>query len=146
MDYTQFDDRRIKHLEMIQAVVARLGGNGFLIKGWAITVAGVFVGLAVNAEDCSFARVGAASALVFWGLDAYFLRAERRFRSLYERICAFDPAVPPFFMGATAKSFVKAFPRNERLRMSWGGAAASWTLLLFYGTLVATSLGASLLV
>jgi hypothetical protein len=146
MDYTKFDDGRIKHLEMIQAVVARLGGNGFLIKGWAITVAGVFVGLAVNAEDCSFARVGAASSFVFWGLDAYFLRAERRFRSLYERICAFDTSVRPFFMGATAKSFIKTFSRHERRRMSWSGAAGSWTLVLFYGTLVATSVGASLLV
>lgn len=83
------------HLEMIQAVIARLGGNGFLIKGWALTLAGVFVGLAVNGKDCSFALVGAVSALLFWGLDAYFLRAERRFRGLYERVRSSDPGLPP---------------------------------------------------
>ena len=146
MDYTKFDDSRIKHLEMIQAVVARLGGNGFLIKGWAITVAGVFVGLAVNADDCSFARVGAASSFVFWGLDAYFLRAERRFRSLYERICTFDTSVRPFLHGSDRQIVCQSVLPHERRRMSWGGAAGSWTLVLFYGTLVATSVGASLLV
>lgn len=32
----EFSDARIKHLDMVQAVVARLGGNGFVVKGWAI--------------------------------------------------------------------------------------------------------------
>ena len=28
----------IKHLELIQGVVNRLGGNSFLLKGWSMTV------------------------------------------------------------------------------------------------------------
>jgi hypothetical protein len=145
-DYADFGDQRIKHLEMIQAVVARLGGNGFLIKGWAVTVAGAFVALAVNAEDCSFARVGIASSVVFWGLDGYFLRAERRFRALGDRVRKFDPKIEPFFMGATANRFVQEFDQRKRWEMSWGGASASWTLMIFYGALVGTGLAASLLV
>ncbi len=43
--YGDFEDSHVKHLEMIQSVVARLGNNAFLIKGWAITVAAAFVGL-----------------------------------------------------------------------------------------------------
>lgn len=42
-DYESFEDRRIKHLELIQAVVGRLGNDGFLMKGWALTVAGAFL-------------------------------------------------------------------------------------------------------
>jgi hypothetical protein len=144
--YEDFEDKRIKHLEMIQAVVARLGGNGFLIKGWAVTIAGAFVALAVNAKDCSFARVGIASSVVFWGLDGYFLRAERRFRALGGRVRKFDPTVEPFFMGATCKSFIQELDKRERWKMSWGGASASWTLMIFYGALVGTSLAASFLV
>jgi hypothetical protein len=37
MESQEIDERRVKHLEMIQAVVARLGNNAFLIKGWSIT-------------------------------------------------------------------------------------------------------------
>lgn len=40
-NYQDFDEARIKHLELIQAVIGRLGINGFLMKGWALTVAGV---------------------------------------------------------------------------------------------------------
>ena len=144
--YADFEDQRIKHLEMIQAVVARLGGNGFFIKGWAVTIAGAFVALAVNAEDCSFARVGVAASVVFWGLDGYFLRAERRFRALGDRVRKFDGMIEPFFMGATAKCFVQEFDRRKRWQMSWGGAIVSWTLLIFYGALVGTGLAASYLV
>ena len=144
--YSEFEDQRIKHLEMIQSVVARLGSNGFLIKGWAVTIAGAFIGLAVNADDCSFSRVGVASSLVFWGLDGYFLRAERRFRALGDRVRKFDPGIQPFFMGATAKSFVEEFDRHKRWQMSWVGASASWTLAIFYGVLVGTGLATTLLV
>lgn len=144
--YTDFEDQRIKHLEMIQAVVARLGSNGFLIKGWAVTIAGAFVALSVNAEDCSFARVGVISSCVFWGLDGYFLRAERRFRALGGRVRKFDPSIEPFFMGATAKPFVEEFDRRKRWQMSWGGASASWTLAIFYGVLVGTGLATTFLV
>ena len=131
---------------MIQAVVARLGSNSFLIKGWAVTLAGAFVGLAVNAEDCSLAHIGVASLLIFWGLDGYFLRAERRFRTLAERVRKFDAKIEPFFMGATAGSFIEEFDKKQRWNLSWAGASASWTLLIFYGTLACASLVASFLI
>jgi hypothetical protein len=31
--YDDFEQNRVKHMEMIQAVIARLAGNSFLIKG-----------------------------------------------------------------------------------------------------------------
>jgi hypothetical protein len=146
MDYQAFEDQRVKHLEMIQSVIARLGGNGFLIKGWALTLASAFVGLAVNAEDCSFAFVGAASSLIFWGLDGYFLRAERRFRTLGDRVRKLDPKIEPFFMGATAKSFFDELDEKQRSGLSWGGAVTSWTLLIFYGALSSAALVSSFLI
>lgn len=99
----------IKHLEFIQAVIGRLGNNGFLIKGWAITVAGLFFGFAVNSTDW---RLGVASVmpiLLFWGIDAYFLWAERRFRSLYALVARGDGRVPPFYMAATSDDFESFF-------------------------------------
>lgn len=44
---------------MIQAAIGRLGNDSFLVKGWAVTVAGVFFGFAVN---------GSTSALAFASL------------------------------------------------------------------------------
>ncbi len=64
----------LKHLEFIQAVIARLAGNSFLIKGWALTVTGAFYGFAVHGSDWRLAALGLLPALTFWGLDGYFLR------------------------------------------------------------------------
>jgi hypothetical protein len=143
-NYDNFEDHRIKHLEMTQAVIGRLASNSFLIKGWAVTVAGVFFGFAVNQSDPALARVSLATTGLFWLLDTYFLRAERLFRVLHDRVrtCAED--VEPFFMGATAPWFVKEVKAESNTQSS---KAASWlktfgslTLVLLYGGLVASAL------
>ena len=77
---------RVKHLEMIQAIVTRMAGNSFLIKGWTVTVAAALVALAAKESEARFALVSLLPVLSFWGLDAYFLRYERLFRCLYDHV------------------------------------------------------------
>lgn len=74
------------HLQMIQAVVARLSGHSFAIKGWSITLAAGLCALAVNSDSPVIALVATASSLMFWLLDGYFLRQERLFRALYDHV------------------------------------------------------------
>src|SRR4051812_26441753 len=93
-------------MEMIQAVVSRLAGNSFLIKGWALTLTGAFLGFAVNKDDSGLAAAALVPILVFWALDTYYLRAERLFRALYDRVRSSADAIDPFFMGATSDTFV----------------------------------------
>jgi len=31
-------ENKVKHLEMIQAVIARMATNSFMFKGWAVTL------------------------------------------------------------------------------------------------------------
>src|SRR4051812_11241604 len=45
-DYGAVEANRIKHMEMIQAAIARHGSNWFVVKGWAITVTTALVGIA----------------------------------------------------------------------------------------------------
>jgi hypothetical protein len=137
--YNDFEDRQIKHLEMVQTVIARLAGNSFLIKGWATTIAAAFLGFAINTKQWELAVASVLPTLTFWGLDAYFLRAERLFRVLYERIRKQDD-VPPFFMGATSSAYAdRARGLQRRGATSWTGALVSVTLGAFYGVLVAAS-------
>jgi len=133
--YADFDDNRVKHLEMIQSVISRLGTDSFLIKGWAVTVSGAFVGFAIGEKSWGLALAGVVPALLFWGLDAYFLRAERHFRALHEAVRTSEAGVPPFFMAATSSEFKPSSPK-----CSWPKALISWTLVLFYGTLVVSAL------
>jgi hypothetical protein len=132
--YEDFAERRVKHLEMLQAVIARLGTDSFLVKGWAVTVVGAFLGFAVNKDDVSLALVGLVPCVFFWGLDAYFLRAERLFRHLFEAVREGRDDVEPFFMAATAPTFVERV-RQGGHHETWWRTARRPTLVVFYGAL-----------
>jgi hypothetical protein len=112
--YDDFEQNRVKHLEMIQAVVTRLSNEGFLIKGWTVTLAGVVAGLAINSESWSLALLGCLPTLAFWALDAIFLRDERLFRDLGEYVRKHTSEVEPFYMGATSPDFVALVMRSGK--------------------------------
>lgn len=121
----------LKHLEFIQAVIARQANNSFLVKGWALTVAGAFYAVAANRLNWRIALVGLLPAFTFWGLDAYYLRQERLYRYLYDAVRNSDVPVDPFCMNP------KEHPNNVK---SWWGVLISRTLFWFYGMLVAVGL------
>jgi len=80
------DDKRLKHLELIQGVVTRIGGNLFTLRGWMITLV-----VALSAAFLEFGRNELQIILVlvifiFWTHDAYFLSLERSYRHLYNKV------------------------------------------------------------
>src|SRR6185369_731280 len=68
------------------AVITRLAGNSFSMKGWSITVIAALMALAAKEANERYAAVALFPALCFWGLDAYYLRQERLFRRLYDAV------------------------------------------------------------
>jgi hypothetical protein len=144
-DYSDFDEARLKHLDMLQAVIGRLGTNGFVIKGWAITVAGAFFGFAVSERDWRLALASLIPTVLFWFLDSYFLRAERLFRCLFGRVRRTN-TTEPFFLDATGAEFVASLATSERQVASLPSAAWRPTLRLLYGGLVIAAIVVALLV
>jgi len=80
------DADRVKHLEFVQAVIARHASNAFLIKGWAVTIAAALYGFALDKERPALAAVGVVVVAVFYLLDGYYLRQERLFRCLWDAL------------------------------------------------------------
>jgi general stress protein CsbA len=78
-----------EHLQMIQAVVERMGRNSFLLKSWTVTLVAALIGLAAEKTSSDFAIIAAAVSLIFGLLDAYYLALERKYRALYN--CAIAP-------------------------------------------------------
>ena len=75
-----------KHLEFIQGIINRMAHNSFALKGWAATlVAGIFA-LAAKDADKMYFLVTYISIIVFWCLDAFYLKQDRLYRSLYEHV------------------------------------------------------------
>jgi hypothetical protein len=99
-------DQRIRHLEMIQGVVGRLSQNSFVVRSWSVTVvSAVFAVVEVGSGTLSTrVLIAIMPAIMFWGLDAYYLRQERLFRCLYAAVAQNlqerkeADAVPPFGM------------------------------------------------
>ncbi|MGZ3102144.1 hypothetical protein [Streptomyces sp. H62] len=92
------DEARIRHLELIQLTVARMGSNSFVIKGWSLTLTGALLAFAVGNDDASVALVSFVPVVAFWFLDGHFVYQERLFRRLYDRVRRPEPAVEPFTM------------------------------------------------
>jgi hypothetical protein len=125
-----YSEASLKHLEFLQAVIARLATDSFLMKGWALTVSAAIFGFAASHLSWPVATLGLLPALSFWFLDSYFLRQERLFRSLYNGVVSQDPAVPLFSMD----------PSAYRKADTWLAALFSMTLSIFYGALIITGI------
>ena len=121
-------EAKIKHLELIQTVIARMAKNSFILKGWGVTLVSAIFALAVGKSEKTFVWIALFPAITFWILDAYFLQQEGLFRSLYEHVRAVDPAKVDFSMNTAA------FRKTTR---SWAGRLFSKTLFIFHGTVIA---------
>lgn len=90
----------VEHLKMVQGVINRMAQTSFILKGWMITVVITILGVSVANSNTRLGLLALFPVLIFWGLDAYYLRQERLFRGLYELIRqdTEHTTVPLFFM------------------------------------------------
>ena len=119
-----------KHLELIQGIISRMAQVSFIIKGWTLTLVAGLLALAVNANCSSYAFLALLPAMLFWVLDAYYLRQERLFRSLYDevRLGPSQSGVPILSMDT------KKYRRNTP---SWPRTMIAPTIFFFHGAVIA---------
>ena len=92
------------HLAMIQGVVNRLSQNSFLLKGWSVVLISAMFALAAKDSTVYFVYLAYFPALVFWGLDGYFLRQERLSRKLYDHVAVLSEDAIDFSMDTSKVS------------------------------------------
>ena len=80
------DENKRHHLLVVQTIIARMGVNSFLLKGWSVTLISALFALAADKVNTSFVYIAFLPCIVFWALDGYFLWQERLFRALYEQV------------------------------------------------------------
>lgn len=79
-------DMHIKHLEMIQAVIARIAGNSASLKNYCMTIAAAIIGLAAAIQKPDVLYYTAPLIITFGLLDGHYLRLERALRDQYNSI------------------------------------------------------------
>ncbi len=115
----------VEHLKMIQGTISRMTQLSFLLKGWSLTLVVALLAVAANSQNSWFGFIALVPPVVFWGLDAYYLRQERLFRSLYDRVRlgSTESGIPAFSMDTSL---------CERAKDSWRNTMCSRTICWFY--------------
>ena len=117
-------EKVVKHLEMTQAVINRLGRNSFLLKSWSMTilVAAMVLIARENLQNSYFVLLLILPIVGFWILDGYFLWQERLFRYVYDDI-----------REQTDTDFKMDLGKHkDKQKSSWISAIFSVTLIIFY--------------
>lgn len=119
------------HLQMLQAVITRMSTDSFLLKGWSVLLVSALFALAAADSQKGFVYLAYFPAVVFWLLDAYYLRQERLFRKLYDRVRKLDEVDIDFSMNTSVVA--------EEVS-SWAGVAFSVTIATFHGVVIGSIL------
>ena len=116
---------RMKHLELTQNVVTRMGANSAALKGYCMGIVAALVALGGSIDKPKVLFLGIPIVFVFSVLDAAYLALENGFRNHYDglRVTPLD-AEPDFLIASTKQpSLAKVY--------------FSWSVALFYGTAAA---------
>lgn len=79
---------RLKHLDYVQSIVARMAKSSTQAKSWLLPVAVATFGYALTQRSGTVALLGVAAILLFGYMDASYLRQERVYRLLYHEVVA----------------------------------------------------------
>lgn len=103
-------DMKMKHLEFIQSVIARMNLNSFLLKGWSVTLLAGILAVETVHPHPALVVVGGLPVILFWALDGYYLHVERMYRRRYDAVRLKDNDETDFDMTPVpgAFCFVKA--------------------------------------
>ena len=130
---TESSENYIAHLGMIQGVINRMASNSFALKALAVTISAAMIAITGTHQGAPtlISYVGVFPVVVFWLLDANYLRLERLYRDLYDHIreCK-DFEV--FSMNTTELNSSR--PKTLRTAFSW---SVIWVYLVLAATLIA---------
>lgn len=126
--YSEFGEPELRHLDTIQTVITRLETNTFHIKAIAGTIVAAVLAYAGAIENPSkwLAAAGMVPAVVFWFLDAQYLRLGRLFRKLFDGVRR----------GEITEPFDMDFTRYNDAVDDVILIAFSWSVMCFYLTLI----------
>ena len=92
-------ENKYKHMDYIQSAITRMASNSFYLKGWNVTIIAAIVALSIKESDWRIYACALLLNIVFWFLDAYYIKQEKLFRELYRKISAIsDDAAIDFSM------------------------------------------------
>lgn len=69
-------EKKIKHIEMVEAIIERMARNSFQLKGWSMTLITLVGAISAQGSDKRFIVLAFIPNLGFWILDSFYLQQE----------------------------------------------------------------------
>ena len=123
-------DQRIHHLQMIQAVIARMAESSAAMKRYCLVIVAAAMALAAGAGLAVLPLIAIGLVLMFWVLDAAYLRQERWFRVLYDQVRE-EPEDRPADFRITPSAQLRQENGLGKAWWSWSTAGLYLPLVLF---------------
>jgi hypothetical protein len=120
----KWPEMRMKHLELIQNVITRMGTNSAGLKGYCMTMCAAIIGLAAAVSKEQIVIFALPIILFFAALDTLYLQLERGFVSHFNDIRTKSLDQQPDFLvhSTSSDTFWSTF--------------LSWSTFGFYGPLI----------
>lgn len=132
------DEKKIKHLEMIEKIIERMASNSFKLKGWAVTLVAVIGAIIARDSDKYLFFLVFIPIVMFWYLDAFYLQLERKYRELYERVRKQE--------GETDFSMKTSEISKDKIKLSFRDCFWSTTEAKFYMSMLGLAIAALILI
>lgn len=131
----QSESIRIAHLTMLQGVITRMGANSFTLKALSATFGSAAVAITATTDDPSiyYAIAAFVPVLIFWLMDAQYLRYERAYRKLYEHVRKGEE-IEAYSLDAAP--FMKDIRSVFRVAMSWSVSLFYLAILISFGLVI----------
>lgn len=101
-------DDRIRHLEMLQAAIARMAGAAAAIKNLSLIIGAGALAFLATSKEPTLALFAALLTVAFWFLDARYLQQEKWFRDMFDKERGLDPTEPASFVMTPSKEIRNA--------------------------------------
>lgn len=124
--------KKIKHLEMIEAIIERMAQNSFHLKGWTVALVSAISAILINGNDKRLMILPLLPLISFWLLDAHYLQLERKYQILYRNVIEVDSDTN-FSMDIRNMQI----DERDKSRVSTLGCLFSKTESCFYGFILA---------
>ncbi|MEM7042657.1 MAG: hypothetical protein AAF543_07590 [Pseudomonadota bacterium] len=119
----KWPEMRMKHLELIQNAITRMGANSSNLKSYCMAMVAAVIGLAAAVSKEQILIYTLPVVIAFALLDGNYLCLERGFINQYNEIRRKNIDRQPDFI---------ILPRNESLARAY----FSWSIIGFYGAII----------
>ena len=110
-------EKKIKHLEMIEAIIERMAKNSLQLKEWTMALVVLVATITSQSGNENLVLLGFVPIIGFWFLDSFYLLQERKYKVLYKNVSKKEEDKIDFNLDTNVDVNGEERNKNERLCM-----------------------------